>query len=180
MSAPAELLEAIQARGAELVPAGERLRVRAPEPLPEDLMGELRRHRDELLRLLTVLADACRDLPLSPQELRARLAPEGLADLAAGRIDAETLRAFADAVHASDAREAGHVPVGWTRRAHCRGCGPVYLWAPVSVDGCPWCLNRAKGLLVPRPPHAGAYCIQGRTVSGVLVTSDPPYPEDTR
>jgi len=35
----------------------------------------------------------------------------------------------------------------------CEACGPVWAWAgaPATVQGCPWCANRADGLPIPRP-----------------------------
>ena len=77
-------------------------------------------------------------------------------------------------------RERGEIPPHYTQIVTCKGCGPVYLWAglPNMVEGCPWCLNRTKGISIPRPPKEmiGApswpsedVTITGRTVHGVLV-----------
>lgn len=46
------LLKSIQAAGGTLEPRGDRLRVNAPSPLPEDLLSELRVHKAELMALL--------------------------------------------------------------------------------------------------------------------------------
>ena len=50
-------------------------------------------------------------------------------------------------------REQGHVPFNFSALRACKSCGPVWLepWTPLVVEGCPWCLNRAKGLPIPRP-----------------------------
>lgn len=46
------LLESIQAAGGTIEPRGDRLRVNAPSPLPDDLLSELRVHKAELMALL--------------------------------------------------------------------------------------------------------------------------------
>ena len=63
------------------------------------------------------------------------------------------LKAWTDALALRLIRERGQVPRGWTQLCHCKGCGPVYLWpgASAECDGCPWCWNRVKGLIVPHP-----------------------------
>lgn len=48
-----DLLIEAQCHGAQLVANGERLKVVAPTPLPDSLLSELRRHKPELLRLLS-------------------------------------------------------------------------------------------------------------------------------
>lgn len=90
------------------------------------------------------------------EELLAELgaSPDECAAWQRGAITIETLRAAAAARIARSQRELGEVPHGWTHRAECAGCGPVWLWpgAPAQVDGCPWCWNRARGLPVPHAP----------------------------
>ena len=56
--------------------------------------------------------------------------------------------------------EQGRVPPSYTATTHCRGCGTVLIFAgaPVRVDACPWCFNRAKGLPIPRPNVSCADC----------------------
>jgi hypothetical protein len=50
-----ELLDRVRAFGGELVPVGpDLIKVRAPAPLPDDLMAELRQHKPELLAALGV------------------------------------------------------------------------------------------------------------------------------
>jgi hypothetical protein len=48
----ADLLERVRATGTELLPAGNKLRMRGPAPLPDDLRIELRCHKSEILREL--------------------------------------------------------------------------------------------------------------------------------
>jgi hypothetical protein len=51
-AAVAELIDRATAAGLELIPAGGKLRVRGPEPLPPDLIAELRQRKAELLAIL--------------------------------------------------------------------------------------------------------------------------------
>ena len=55
-------------------------------------------------------------------------------------------------------RGAGIRPASYTSTTTCRGCGLVYIFqgAPSKVDACPWCLNRARGLPIPRLPKEEA------------------------
>jgi hypothetical protein len=106
-------------------------------------------------KLFEALATACTDLPITPAELQAELAPEDITDIEAGRIGPATVRAFAEALLVSRQRERGEVPAHYVHRATCRGCGPVWLFAPGEVAGCPWCWNRAKGLSIPPPNTDG-------------------------
>lgn len=48
----ADLLERAQAAGIELIPNGDKLRVRADQKPADDLLAELRAHKGELLVLL--------------------------------------------------------------------------------------------------------------------------------
>lgn len=104
-------------------------------------------------KLFEDLADACRGLPIAPSNLRAVLSPEDIEDWRKGNVSAETLAAFARMLVQRREREAGRVPEGWSERAVCARCGPVWLWFAGEVLGCPWCWNRAAGRPIPRP-HA--------------------------
>ena len=48
-------------------------------------------------------------------------------------------------------REKGITPDHYTSTTTCKHCGPVPIWegCPPKVNGCPWCLNRHKGLPMP-------------------------------
>ena len=48
-----DLLARVKAAGGEVEPRGERLHVRAPKPLPADLLAELTRHKGEILAELS-------------------------------------------------------------------------------------------------------------------------------
>jgi hypothetical protein len=62
------------------------------------------------------------------------------------------LECFADIVAIRRMREKGVVPPSYTRKTVCAGCGPVPIYEGVgpTVEGCPWCFNRAAGRPVPR------------------------------
>ena len=62
MSAPvAELLETVTAAGLELIPDGQTLRVRGPEPLPGDLLDLLRERKPEVMGYLRDQAERQRE-----------------------------------------------------------------------------------------------------------------------
>ena len=73
---------------------------------------------------------------------------------------AEEAAAIAYCERVARDRAAGRVPGSYTATTHCRGCGtvPIFAGAPVRVDACPWCLNRAKGLPIPRPEVTCGEC----------------------
>ena len=57
------LLERIHAAGATIEPRGDRLCVKAPAPLPDDLLAELRAYKRELVSLL------CGELPVQEAQV---------------------------------------------------------------------------------------------------------------
>lgn len=69
-----------------------------------------------------------------------------------------TLRAYLHARVRDAGMDAGIVPQGWTAVGHCRGCGPVHLWAPIRLAACPWCFRRRAGKAIPRPMVACGDC----------------------
>ena len=148
---PHELLDEIRQHGGCAEVAGDRLRLRAPRPLPDELLRRLRQHKAELLRLLSALSAACKDLTLDAMELQAELAPEDIAALRAGRLSLDELRAFAVLVAQRRQMDRGIRPDHYTETAICTHCGPVWLWFSGEVLGCPWCWNRASGKPIPRP-----------------------------
>jgi hypothetical protein len=48
-----DLLFQVEAAGGSLLPNGAKLSVRAPKPLPDELVDQIRRAKPELLALLT-------------------------------------------------------------------------------------------------------------------------------
>lgn len=103
--------------------------------------------------LEAVAAEACLGLSgsLTPEALLNRLAPEDLAELNSFPDPLPFLRSFAIALVWSEFRQQGMAPPGWDQPARCDRCGPVLLWAPLHVAGCPWCFNRRQGIRIPRP-----------------------------
>ena len=65
--------------------------------------------------------------------------------------DPAQLNAFAELLMIVEMREKGVVPDHYTADTDCKKCGTVPIWSgcPPQVDGCPWCLNRIKGLPIP-------------------------------
>ena len=65
--------------------------------------------------------------------------------------DPEQLKAYAELLMIGEMREKGITPDHYTSETECKHCGPVPIWSdcPPQVDGCPWCLNRRKGLPIP-------------------------------
>lgn len=104
--------------------------------------------------LEAVAAEACLGLSgsLTPKPLLNRLSSEDLAELNTCPDPLPFLRSFAIALICSEFRQQGMTPPGWNQPAHCDRCGPVFLWAPIDVAGCPWCWNRVHGVKIPRPP----------------------------
>jgi hypothetical protein len=68
------------------------------------------------------------------------------------------LRGHAATIAVTRQVRAGQVPEGWTGVFQCAGCGSVYLQpgGPEDLHGCPWCVNRAQGLPIPRPPKVNS------------------------
>ena len=102
-------------------------------------------------RLLEALAGACCGLSVNPVEVRSVLAPKDIEDWQNGDVSDETLATFAASVVQRREMERGIRPAGYTEHATCRQCGPIWLWTPGEVLGCPWCWNRTAGKPIPRP-----------------------------
>ena len=49
-------------------------------------------------------------------------------------------------------REKGIIPDHYTATTECIHCGPVPIFegVPEKVEGCPWCMNRLRGLPIPK------------------------------
>ena len=86
------------------------------------------------------LADLAAEFGPDPEWPKLKNNPRGLHHLAEG-------------LHTRRLRERGEAPPTFTAIRNCAGCGPVFLepWTQDPVEGCPWCLNRDKGLPIPRP-----------------------------
>jgi hypothetical protein len=55
----ADVLREVERRGGRLVPNGDRLRIIAPAPMPDEVMARVRQHKPELLRLLRDPSEPC-------------------------------------------------------------------------------------------------------------------------
>lgn len=102
-------------------------------------------HREAVLKnsFLSRAANAV-DLPVA--DLAAALEGEDL-----DALTADELQSFAQMVAQRRLMERGEVPTHFNQVAHCRSCGPVWLWFSGEVLGCPWCWNRVAGKPIPRP-----------------------------
>lgn len=78
VNAASELLARIRALGGELMVEGKNLRYRFPQPVPADLIEQMRAHKPALLRLLA--GEPARPVPEWEATLRAWLASLGEAD----------------------------------------------------------------------------------------------------
>ncbi len=65
--------------------------------------------------------------------------------------DPEQLKAFCELLMIGEMRSQGIAPDHYTAKTECIHCGPVPIFegVPEKVDGCPWCMNRRKGLPIP-------------------------------
>jgi tubulysin polyketide synthase-like protein len=100
-----KLLSECSAAGVELFLAHGRLRYRAqPGAYTEDLRQRVAVHRDAVIAALTsrpvtldlTLAAVTAGLPITAEQFRSFLSQEDLADIAAGLIPVECLRAYAE------------------------------------------------------------------------------------
>ena len=99
-----------------------------------------------LEELLTAACEeACHSLNnVTAKDVLAALAPEDVKELAGMADPLPFLHSFALALSATRWRRDGIAPPWWTSPAHCDRCGPVFLWAPIHVAGCPWCWNHRQ------------------------------------
>lgn len=58
---------------------------------------------------------------------------------------------FADNLAIEQIREINSIPNHYTLETECKRCGPVPIFegCPPKINGCPWCLNRHRGLPIP-------------------------------
>ena len=68
-----------------------------------------------------------------------------------GELEAHQIPVAVELVEIIEMRERGVVPEHYTSETECRHCGPVPIFegCPPEFDGCPWCLNRHRGLPMP-------------------------------
>jgi len=129
-------------------------------------------------KLLETLADTCRELDITPAEVKESLAEEeDIEDWCKGTISADALAAFSRSLAQRRNMEQGKRPAHYTEQSTCKHCGPIWLWFSDKVLGCPWCWNRIAEKPIPRPcpvrctdcihfdridhPHLG-HCAKGK------------------
>lgn len=105
----------------------------------------------ETSKLLEALADACRGLDITPAEVKQALAPEDIDGCRNAAINNDTLATFARSLVQRREMDQGKRPDHYTEQATCKHCGPIWLWFPGEVLGCPWCWNRTAYKPIPRP-----------------------------
>ena len=88
------------------------------------------------------------DLLRSLRELQERAGP----DWQEISSSPAQMKALAELVMIEDMQHRGIVPDHYTATTTCKHCGPVPIFEGCwpEVDGCPWCLNRLKGLPMPK------------------------------
>lgn len=124
---------------------------------PQSKAGSIGREISEKSEIspsvLQAAKKACRSLSgcITPKRLLACLDDEDLVYVHSIADPVSFLTSMATALVWGDYRRAGIAPPDWTSPATCDRCGPVYLWAPIHVSGCPWCWNRLHQLPIPRP-----------------------------
>ncbi len=66
--------------------------------------------------------------------------------------DPQRLKTYYELLMIEDMRSKGIAPDHYTATTECIRCGPVPIFEglPEKVQGCPWCLNRHRGLPIPR------------------------------
>lgn len=127
----------------------EGLRIKSEDDTPSGKLATATTHRLEWSGgpLVQSVDKRSRELRESSDELR-RAAGD---DWPAVRTDPAQLVAFADSLAIVQIRESGGIPDNYTSTTECKNCRTVPIWqgCPPQVDGCPWCLNRLKGLSIP-------------------------------
>ena len=101
--------------------------------------------------LLETLADICKSLTLTPDEVKQAMAEDDIQAWCSSEINIEQLAAFATLLSQQREMRQGKRPATFTEPATCRQCGPIWLWARGQVDSCPWCANRRDDRPIPRP-----------------------------
>ncbi|MCG7867617.1 MAG: hypothetical protein JAY74_14810 [Candidatus Thiodiazotropha taylori] len=102
-------------------------------------------------KMMEALSEACRGLTITPAEVKAALSRDDINNWRKGEISNETLAGFAKSLVQRRDMYQGKRPDHYTELATCKHCGPIWLWFPGEVLGCPWCWNRVADKPIPRP-----------------------------
>jgi hypothetical protein len=173
MSATAELIRDLSARGVRFTRNGDRLHVEAPTGT---LTPELRKTLAEAKPAILAALDAGDARPDTRAELERIARAEGVAAELVRRLPADdvtacadlssnALRAYVRVLRDAERRSHGKTPPDETAEAQCVRCGPIFIAPEVAAvlpiiggvptaAGCPWCFNRKAGLPIPRPAHS--------------------------
>ena len=127
------LISEFSERGIKVRPNGSHVVVSPKDALTPDLVKRIKVEKTTLIRELEKLQ---------------REAGNDWDEIAA---DPAQLKAFAELLMIEDMREQGVAPDHYTSTTTCKHCGTVPIWdgCPPEVEGCPWCMNRHKGLPIP-------------------------------
>ena len=110
--------------------------------------------------LLEALEYLTTDSQISARSAFEALTPDDRDGWGRGEVTQDHLQAFVSTLETAAMRRNGDRPPHYSRAAECARCGPVWLWETVSVQTCPWCINRLADLPIPRP--ATVACRQSR------------------
>ena len=141
-----EVLDRFYDFGIRVLAIDDKLVVESSIPLTEEQRVFIREHKKQIMTQIT--KDTVNGITLS--ELK-EVAGEDWPDI---EHDQKMIEALAGFITIRHMRERGEIPPDYTHIAICAGCGPVWLFVAGHVQGCPWCFNRKKGLLIPRPEGA--------------------------
>ena len=89
------------------------------------------------------------DTEVNDQELREVLED----DWDEANNDPALLKAAMRWVTEAKQMQRGVVPDAFTQTTDCKYCGPVYVpdgWPQPATNNCHWCMNRLKGLPIPK------------------------------
>lgn len=116
-----------------------------------DIADSACRGEQQTSMLLEALVDACKELDITPAEVKEALAAEDIEAWHNGTISGDTLAAFARSLVQRREMNLGKRPDHYTEHATCKQCGSIWLWFSSEVLGCPWCWNRLADKPIPRP-----------------------------
>ena len=127
------LFSELSERGIKIRPNGRNVTVSPECALTPDLRARIKSEKPTLIRELE------------------KVRREAGADWEEIASDPKQLKAFYELLMITEMRAQGIAPDHYTSTTTCKHCGPVPIWngCPPEVQGCPWCMNRHKGLPIP-------------------------------
>lgn len=171
-----QIIEYAESAGMKLVTDGHKITVYNADRLTDDLRQEIRLHKPEIIRLLSanddrltnseiadLLREACSGIEIDPQQFWAFLDESDIADIRAGAVTLENLKAFAR----SWARYPELVPIGNTRPfpalkeaepVRCINCTHFARDTIGDGSGIGKCQVNSESTTPPRYPRAERHC----------------------